>query len=465
MCPSPQSDRDHFRILLYQNHASEVLAEVTGRGLQLPALTIPRHSRVAEEVTAAIEDRWSLPSYCLFSLPRDPGANASTCYQVLEVCQSGAQSPAGMQWFPVGSLSAPQFPESADFAALQGSQLALDRYRRAELPGQFGKSGWLWDVKQWVAENSAVSGLSLTGKFRQFNASPTFSLLRFETDGPALWFKAVGEPNVREYAITLHLAHLLSGYVPRIIAANHQWNAWLSIEAEGQHLSDASSSAEWQDVANTLANLQIASFGNGLHLIDSGCRDVRAHLLLEQVDPFFDCMAELMENQAKLIPSPLTRSELTNLREAIRKALEELNQSEIPNVLGHLDCNPGNILVSQERCIFLDWAEGCVGHPFFTFEYLLEHSRRLCGPDASAEKAILSAYTTPWQSFASPRDIAASLQLTPLLAAFAYAASSQAWRNSDIVCRPETAAFFRSLTRRMKREADTLQQRRVTCVP
>src|SRR4029077_749670 len=112
-----------------------------------------------------------------------------------------------------------------------------------------------------------------------------------------------------------HLSHLLSGYVPRMIASNPKWNAWLSLEAEGQHLSDTSSSEEWQSVAARLADLQMASFGNGLHLIDSGCRDLRAYFLLEQVDPFFDCMAELMENQAKLTPLPLTRPELAILAE------------------------------------------------------------------------------------------------------------------------------------------------------
>jgi len=44
-------------------------------------------------------------------------------------------------------------------------------------------------------------GLRLSGEFRQLNASPTFALLRLETTGQALWFKAVGEPNLREFPI------------------------------------------------------------------------------------------------------------------------------------------------------------------------------------------------------------------------------------------------------------------------
>jgi Ser/Thr protein kinase RdoA (MazF antagonist) len=235
--------------------------------------------------------------------------------------------------------------------------------------------------------------------------------------------------------------------------------------ADGRHLSNTSSIVEWQNVATALANLQIGSFGNGLDLIDAGCRDVRACSLLERVDPFFDSMAELMASQTKPTPPPLAPSDIAALAEEVRKALQELGENGIPNLLGHLDCNPDNVLISPEHCVFLDWAEGCVGHPFFTFQYLLEHWRRFHGTGACVESAILSAYRTPWQSFVSSQQIDAAFQLTPLLAAFAYAATTHELRRQTAVRCPQAAASLRGLTRRMKREADMLQQRRLTCVP
>jgi len=60
-------------------------------------------------------------------------------------------------------------------------------------------------------------GVRLTGKFRQLNASPTFSLIRLETNGVALWFKATGKPNEHELAIALSLARLFPRYVPRVL--------------------------------------------------------------------------------------------------------------------------------------------------------------------------------------------------------------------------------------------------------
>jgi len=464
MSTTSQSTHDLFRILLYRNDAAEILLETTPEGLRLPILSVPAHAREAEEVTGAIRTSWNLETYGLFRSSAAVPPHPFVHDYVVEACRPDKISPAGMQWLCVSTLSIGAFQTPSDLAAIQNSLLRLGQYRRDELPGPFGKPGWLRTVTEWVGAQAAAAGLDPTGTVRQFNASPTFSLLRFETNSRALWFKAVGEPNAQEFEITLHLAHFLPRYLPHVMAANREWNAWLSVESEGQHLRAQSPIGDWQRVAAALAELQISSFGRGLHLIEIGCRDLRACSLRAQVDPFFDCIAELMGGQTTAIPPPLTRADLAALAGEIRTALENQNENEIPNVLGHLDCNPGNILVSRERCVFLDWAEGFIGHPFFTFQYLVEHWRRFYGRNGTSEKAILSAYATPWESVLSADDIARELQILPLLAAFAYAAGNQAWRRPECI-RPETAGYLRSLVRRMKRETDALREQRLVCVP
>jgi hypothetical protein len=115
--------------------------------------------------------------------------------------------------------------------------------------------------------------------------------------------------------------------------------------------------------------------------------------------------------------------------------------------------NPGNLLACDTRCVFLDWAEAYVGPPFFTFQYLLEHWRRFYGADSQHEQSLLFSYARHWTCFASPQEIASALRVAPLLAAFTYAAGCIRWRNRESI-RRETAGCLRSLTRRMKREAD-----------
>ena len=57
MRTSTQLDHDPFRILLYRRDGCEFLLETEGEGLQLPIISIPKHTRVAEELTKAIKDQ------------------------------------------------------------------------------------------------------------------------------------------------------------------------------------------------------------------------------------------------------------------------------------------------------------------------------------------------------------------------------------------------------------------------
>jgi hypothetical protein len=460
MPPSPQPDCDCIRVLLFRKEADEVLFEETDEGSALPSVLVSTHSRVAEELTSAIETLWGLSIYCLFDLRGGSDAERAVHYHVAEIRCTTAEAPTGMRWASVTSLT--DCP-NADVAAIHVALEAFDLHRADTSQDPFGKPGWLPAVVNWIAGEAAGVGLELTGKLRQLNASPTFSLIRFETNGPALWFKAVGEPNVHEYEITCELAGRFPRYLPRLVASRPEWNAWLSVESEGTHLTEASSTGDWENAAALLAELQIAASGNGLHLIALGCKDVRASSLLERVDPFFDCLTQLMRGQTKRSPVPLTEGEIATLAGDVRKALEELCESDVPNVLGHLDCNPGNILVSRGHSVFLDWAEGCVGHPFFTFEYLREHWGKLRGNDHTGEERLLSTYSDRWSSVVSRRQIEIDLPLIPLLAAFAYAArDARSFTSGD---RPESGGFLRSITRRMKREADVLVEKRPLCVP
>jgi hypothetical protein len=167
-------------------------------------------------------------------------------------------------------------------------------------------------------------------------------------------------------------------------------------------------------------------------------------------------MADLMRRQTKESPPPLSRSELLALQTQLQDILSETSDSEIPNSIGHLDLNPGNIMANHDRCVFLDWAEGCAGHPFLTFQYLLEHLRRVRQQDNSWEPLIMSSYSNNWRPFVSPNEISKAMRVSPLLAVFAYAACADAWRDPARRNCPQAGRHFRSLTRRMKRELDFL---------
>ena len=122
----------------------------------------------------------------------------------------------------------------------------------------------------------------------------------------------------------------------------------------------------------------------------------------------------------------------------------------MPDTLGHMDFNPGNIFLSPERCVFIDWAEGAVTHPLITEEYLLEHYRQICPEDRTGLDRIRTAYARPWHTMFSPADLEHRTGFSSLVAVFACAVNI--WRSRKNLDQA-SAGYLRSLTRRMFREA------------
>jgi Phosphotransferase enzyme family len=460
MCVPTQFDHRSFRILLYRKDASELLVEVKPHGCCLPVVVVPEPTRIPEGVTAAIRNLWNLETYCLFELPNSSKAYAR--YQVAEACAVQQTVPAPMQWLPVNSLSTDSFLDVADFQAMTESQAILDQYRRGQLSSAFGKPGWLGVVRDWVTAEATKIGLRLTGNFLQLGATPSSSLMRFATDGPALWFKAVGAPQLHEYSLTWKLATSFSEFLPQVLAWQPDWHGWLAIEAGGSSLDATSPARAWEIVAESLARLQLASLGRRFELIAVGAKDVRPSPLRNLVRPFFASMEQLMAQQTKPSPAALTRNELLSLASDILSALEELQHDGMPNALGHLDLNQGNLVISGSHCIFLDWAEAYVGPPVFSLQYLIEFHRRLHGNQPVARGSLLRGYAKHWDGLASSREIATSLSLAPLLAVFTYGSGGFDWRNLQDL-HPKSAAYLRAVVRRMKQEASALRERRIVC--
>jgi Ser/Thr protein kinase RdoA (MazF antagonist) len=288
-------------------------------------------------------------------------------------------------------------------------------------------------------------------------------LLRLETSGPAVWFKAVGEPNIQEFLTCQVLARLFPCFVPRIIGAREDSHAWLTAEVEGCHPDEDSSTTIWGRTASTLASLEMASMGHGLHLLDAGLKDARTGTLRSLLPQFLEVVASLMEAQSAERPKRMCRDELEELREQIEQALTEFDDLALPNVVVHLDFNPGNIVVSERHCTFLDWAEGAVGPPFITLQYLLQHIRHLKPPVDDKVSAATSRYRNGWCSFVAPSQAVKAFLLAPLVAVVAYAVAGCEWSSPDRCSELAVAAHLRSLTRRMKYEAQALRERKLQC--
>src|SRR3981189_2253228 len=113
-----------------------------------------------------------------------------TSYAVMESVRHNDKAPAGTCWMPPSAAA--DCRDAGEAAAVSESLEELDSYARGERHGPFARPGWLRELFRWTEEQVAPLGLRVTGGFRQWNASPTFSLVRLAPNDGALWFKATG---------------------------------------------------------------------------------------------------------------------------------------------------------------------------------------------------------------------------------------------------------------------------------
>jgi hypothetical protein len=224
------------------------------------------------------------------------------------------------QWVPVSGLSQECLIDCCDYLAIQQSIALCSAEVKDSSVGPFARLDWFKELREWVQTVIEPSGFHLNERFRQLNASPSFSLVRFETDGPAVWFKAVGEPNQREFPITSTLAQLFPNYLPGILATRPDWNGWLTREVAGKLLCDVQEVALWERAAAALAELQIESIDHGARVLAAGARDLGATALSKLIQPFIEIMAQLMERQSRVPPAAVGRKELLLLGDRIQSA-------------------------------------------------------------------------------------------------------------------------------------------------
>jgi len=454
--------KDTYRLIIFDPAGTGVMLESQGSQYRLPKVEIPRFTRPAKEITELVRNSWNLSSVFLFSGVLEEAASTSY-FAVLESNNGFHLRPQGMEWFTIHhSLTNLPFSGNERHALKSSYQKAVSR-TVLDLREPFCKVGWMRELRHWVDSVIRPLGMELKS-FEQVNGRETFSLIRLSTTEQPVWFKAVGKPNLHEYGISIALARLFSKYVPSILATKPEWHGWLMADGRGRTLDEVESPSAWQTATTTLADLQIDSIGKRDELLEAGSRDLRTGTLLELVDPFLEVIADLMQQQTKVPPAIMSRKELFDLGATIKNALCCLEAVGIPDTLGHGDFNPGNILVGSERCVFIDWAEAHVSHPFLTFEYLISHLRKDYPSLTRFEDTIRSSYVQRWQSVALPEHISEAFLFSPLVAVFAYAVAGNSWREPERLEIPQVPGYLRSLTRRMKQEADSVQRRRAECI-
>lgn len=440
-------------IITRRAHAELLLIKKELDGFALPQVTVPRWERVAPHLVSQVKACLSVEAICLFSGESDRSKDGTSRFCVLEVSEPDSPPENGIAWVSIDDDGRKSLTSEADRAALRSAIPSAQGYNSGARNGQFARSGWFGELTSWIEVQLLQHQLKLGKCWTQYNMGPEFCLLRLETNGPALWFKAVGEPNLREYAITITLARLQSPHVPEIIAAHSVWHGWLMREARGCHLDETSDPQHWKRVACSLAELQVASISISDDLLAAGCKDLRPVQLANSIGPLLDIIRELMAAQTANPPRALTASELRQLDAHLRAACESLQSVGIPDALGQTDFNPGNVLVNNDGASFLDWAEASIGNPFFTLEYLVALCQRLRPNGEAWASSIRDAYLVPWRAGYSDEQLRRALRWTPVVAMLAFSVGCPGWEAGSGRIHPNVQKLLRSVARRMYAES------------
>ena len=302
-----QVEEETFRVIIFNRAGAEILVVSSSARLILPCIRIPHWQRVAENLAFAVDAECGEQVICLFTPDPRPSVphRKEIHYQVAEHWRTVRERQLAMKWASVSALSEDSFVDPCDYSVILHSLAQCNAGDPGVPTGPFARLGWFHELREWVGKAIEPRGLHISENFRQFNAGLSFSLVRFETNGSAVWFKAVGEPNQKEFPLTCTLAQLFPSYLPPILATRRDWNGWLAQEVEGTNLNETGDLELWAVAAEAIAKLQIGSINHCQDILVSGARDQRTAVLSDRVRPFIDVMAQLMEQQAKVSPPTL----------------------------------------------------------------------------------------------------------------------------------------------------------------
>lgn len=310
--------RESWGVLIISTDGEQILLHRAREHFSLPRVEISAYERVAASMNRSVAQDLGIPVVSLYPIvPAGSGDLAGARYHAVAAFPKSDDPPRAGEWKFMSSLSAESFSRQPDFSAVQAFRAGLERKAEGQETSPFLQPDWFTDVARWVAEALRPDDLHLTGSFQQFNADSLFSLIRFETTGPPVWFKGVGAGNSREFSLTLALAQLCPEQLPKILSSKSEWRAWLAVEASGVGLSESSDPRQWENAAAELARLQIASIPTTDLLRSAGARDLTSGAMRLLAESFFACFGTSLPASLGPGDNTLAGEEIEDIKNAV----------------------------------------------------------------------------------------------------------------------------------------------------
>lgn len=432
-----------YRVVLIDPGSMRILVLRGPHGPVLPQQSVPADKRTAQMLTEAMQLRFDFSTIQLAMLPSHGFDTQCVVHEIVRIREDSRRV---LCFEKLENIAQSEIDEEERNLISQIIAAGGNPW------GRFGRLGWINELLAMLPPGRKQSA---PYSIRHLNQGIDFCLMNLRrADDAALWFKAVGEPNVHEYALTHELACRYPRFLPQIVTSVPGWNGWISKEVRGSSLDHCIGSNQWAAVVKSLADLQ-RSAKNDLALLRSkGARDRSCARLKTLLGPYFCEMSRAMHAQVSTRAPVIPDCELDLLGSSLESALNVLEQSGIPDTLLHLDIGHGNVIASRNGAVFLDWAEAGIGHPFLSLEHLLAAHESLHPESWKERNAYRNLYASCWRPLADLSSIKAVKKVAPAVAALCYGIdiweSAQAWTE-----RERGWPLMRATLRRAKRELET----------
>ncbi|MGD0941454.1 MAG: phosphotransferase [Terracidiphilus sp.] len=439
------AQHDQYRIALFLPRSKKLLTELRNGSPRLPRINVPRWTRVAEQLTNAIRDKWRLRSSIMIDVL--PSSQQTPACAVIEVFPDESKPLAeGLIPLPLADL--------ADSEVTAAEHTIMQKFLTGETTGcgPFSRLGWTEEAQEWIRLSAPRRAIEFSGDRQGSSAGGSSALVRFGTRRPpAYWLKANGTPGANEYRVSTTLAQLFPDYLPPLVAAREDWNAWI-MEDAGRPLEETFTLPAIEQATHSLAQLQIASVDHLDALLAAGCFDQRMPILRASIPKLIQYLEDAMMRQTSTRVAPIESKRLRELGNLLEEACGCMEILGIPDTLIHNDVNAGNILFDGSRAVFTDWAEAYIGNPFFTFYHLRAHAVQADVSHTWASK-IKAIYANHWRCILSASQVARALTLCPPLAIASYLCGQDTF--FELPSRKDLRAqsYARSLARHMDRAA------------
>jgi hypothetical protein len=419
----------------------EILVEAIVGAARLPALRAPIEIEpFAADAVGAVEGllAQAIVPLHLTWLPAEDWRSGKIVVEIEPL----AAAPAGFRWIdPIEVLDTIE-PEEARAVVRR----RLDRLDGGAAPHEppWARVGWFARTATWMVERMAEAGLATTEGPRLAYEGPLAAVLRARSDGEAIFLKCAAPVFGHEASITHALARRTPDLLPTVIASEPAEN-WLLMRDYGGRLLDRGPEAAWVEAVPRLVELQRSWIGATDDIAAAG----------GQTRPIDDLAAA--------VPAMLDRDDLggrlaPDVREAWIAAIPRLVDAcaalielGVPDTLVHGDLHPGNIVVSTNGPVVVDWSDAAVGNPFVDLATFLVRTK-----DRELRRRLFDAYVAGWDGLVPHARLEAAGQLAMTVGSLYQVATYQAL--IPALDEPDRATFTGADTSWLKRTLDALER-------